>query len=395
MRFRIAAVPSIGRAVRVERPGRDADATQDLYERYAAQILGFCVNQLGSRDEAEDAVQSTFLNAHRALQRGVTPDAELPWLFKIAHNVCLTRRRSTRRRTRVESPSDLGAVQDVLPAPPRESADELMRLTDALEDMPSSQRRAIVLREWRGLSYHEIAEELKLSQSAVETLIFRARRTLASKLRTENDRPRPLSRIRKAFDAGALLTGLKTLFEGGAAAKVAVVAVAASGTAVAVTVPHHHAQKGHPPKKVAAANVQHPAKAAAAVPAASSKHVRRAKKVRAASHAAAKPAAGLTQTGAQAAAQAEVPAATVLHEAPTEAAVDVAAPEQAKTPPGQAKKLDEPEPARGRDNPKPKDMVAAAPEPAEPPVAEPETPAAEHGPPADPGNAEKDKEPKK
>ncbi len=354
------------------------------------------MNQLGSRDEAEDAVQSTFLNAHRALQRGVTPDAELPWLFKIAHNVCLTRRRSTRRRTRVESPSDLGAVQDVLPAPARESADELMRLTDALEDMPSSQRRAIVLREWRGLSYHEIADELELSQSAVETLIFRARRTLASKLRTENGRPRPLSRIRKAFDAGALLTGLKTLFEGGAAAKVAVVAVAASGTAVAVTVPQHHAKKAHPSKKVAAAHVQRPTKAAAGLPAVR-KHVRHAKKVRAATHAPAKPAAGATQTGVQAAAQTEVPAATVLHEAPTEAAVDVAAPEQAKSPPGQARKPDEPKPeqARGRDQPKPKDLVAAAPERAEPPAAAPETPAAEHGPPVDPGNAEKDKGPKK
>ena len=82
----MAAVPSIGRAAGVERP-READATQDLYQRYSSQILGFCVNQLGSRDEAEDAMQSTFLNAHRALQRGVEPEAELAWLFKIAHNV--------------------------------------------------------------------------------------------------------------------------------------------------------------------------------------------------------------------------------------------------------------------------------------------------------------------
>ena len=50
--------------------------------------------------------------------------------------------------------------------------------TDALSHMPDNQRRAILLREWQGLSYHEIASELKLSQSAVETLIFRARRTL-------------------------------------------------------------------------------------------------------------------------------------------------------------------------------------------------------------------------
>ena len=237
MRSAIAAVPSIGRAAHVERAAREADATQDLYERYSGQILGFCVNQLGSRDEAEDALQSTFLNAHRALQRGVTPEAELAWLFKIAHNVCLTRRRSTRRRGRVESPSDFAVVQDLVPAPSHDSPDALMRLTEALGHMPESQRRAILLREWQGLSYHEIADELNLSQSAVETLIFRARRTLAANLESEPARPSRLARMRHALDAGALLAALKGLFGGGAAVKVATVAVAASGTIVVATVP--------------------------------------------------------------------------------------------------------------------------------------------------------------
>ena len=237
-RSAIAAVPSIGRAAHVERAAREADATQDLYERYSGQIFGFCVNKLGSRDEAEDALQSTFLNAHRALQRGVTPEAELAWLFKIAHNVCLTRHRSTRRRGRVESPSDFAAVQDVVPAPRQESPEDLMRLTEALEHMPESQRRAILLREWQGLSYHEIADELELSQSAVETLIFRARRTLASNLESEAKQPGALSRMRKALDGGMLLAAIKGLFEGGAAVKVAAVAVAASGTVVVATAPN-------------------------------------------------------------------------------------------------------------------------------------------------------------
>ena len=183
----------------------------DLYERYSGQIFGFCVNRLGSREEAEDALQSTFLNAHRALQRGVTPDAELPWLFKIAHNVCLTRRRSTRRRGRVEAPSDLESVQDVVPAPPRESRDELIELTGALTEMPDNQRRAILLREWQGLSYHEIARELELSPSAVETLIFRARRTLAANLES---RPGLLARARQALDLGGLVTAAKRSLRG-------------------------------------------------------------------------------------------------------------------------------------------------------------------------------------
>ncbi len=254
-RSAIAAVPSIGRAAHVERAAREADATQDLYERYSGQIFGFCVNKLGSRDEAEDALQSTFLNAHRALQRGVTPEAELAWLFKIAHNVCLTRRRSTRRRGRVESPSDFAAVQDVLAAPPQESSEDLMRLTEALEHMPESQRRAILLREWQGLSYHEIADELKLSQSAVETLIFRARRALASNLESEAKQPGALSRMRKALDAGALLAMLKGLFEGGAAAKVAAVAVA-SGTVVVAAGPSAPTAKPVPEQQAVAPLVQ-------------------------------------------------------------------------------------------------------------------------------------------
>jgi RNA polymerase sigma factor (sigma-70 family) len=233
----IAAAESIGRAARIEpRPAR-ADATHDLYENYSRQVFGFCVNQLGSRDEAEDAVQSTFLNAHRALQRGVTPESELAWLFKIAHNVCLTRRRSARRRVRVEAASDLQAMQDVIPAPVRESADELIRLADALAHMPENQRRAILLREWQGCSYHEIGAELGLSQSAVETLIFRARRSLAANLKVEPERTSVLARARAALDVGSLLAVAKTLFGGGAVVKAAAAAVAVSGAAVVATSP--------------------------------------------------------------------------------------------------------------------------------------------------------------
>ena len=196
----------MGRATRVEPRATRADATQDLYERFSGKIYGFCVNQLGSRDDAEDAVQSTFLNAHRALQRGVAPRAELAWLFKIAHNVCLTRRRSTSRRGRVEAVTDLDAMQDYVPAPARESADDLIRLTDALAHMLDSQRRAILLREWQGLSYREIAVELELSQSAVEALIFRARRSLAANLEpaVESDTPL-LERVRQAIDVAGVL----------------------------------------------------------------------------------------------------------------------------------------------------------------------------------------------
>src|SRR5213075_1860196 len=125
-----------------------ADAAGALYERYSAQIFGYCMHQLGSREEAEDAVQTTFMNAFRGLQRGIVPELESAWLFKIAHNVCLSRRRTTWRRGRIESPTDFEIVEELAPAPSRR-ADELMGLQDVLEQMPENQRRAILLREWQ------------------------------------------------------------------------------------------------------------------------------------------------------------------------------------------------------------------------------------------------------
>ena len=179
----MSAVPSVNRASFAGGPARapQAATTEGLYERHSAKILGYCMHQLGSREEAEDAVQTTFMNAFRALGRGVVPEAETAWLFKIAENVCLSRRRSSWRRGRIESPSDFDVIEEIVPGPSRQR-DELIGIEDALASMPEQQRRAILLREWQGLSYREIAGELEISQSAVETLIFRARRSLAQAL---------------------------------------------------------------------------------------------------------------------------------------------------------------------------------------------------------------------
>ena len=248
----MAAVPSIGRAVRVEgAPAPEADLTRALYEQYANQIFRYCVHQLGSREEAEDAVQSTFLNAFRGIKRGVVPELESAWLFKIAHNVCLSRRRTSWRRGRIESPTDFDVVEEMTPAPSRRS-DELIGLQDVLEQMPDNQRRAILLREWQGLSYREIAEELELSQAAVETLIFRARRSLAAGLEQPPEAKK--RKLVRGADLGNLLAGIKSLLVGGgAAAKIAAtVAVVSAGTVVAAAPVQQHRAHSHRPTAPAA-----------------------------------------------------------------------------------------------------------------------------------------------
>jgi len=158
------------------------DATDELYRRYGKKLYAYCLYELRSREEAEDAVQTTFLNAFRGLQRGTTTRFEQAWLYKIARNVCIARRSSSGRRQRLEAPSDFEMLEETIPSGASADSLELMGLEDALVRMPENQRWAILLREWQGLTYREIANELGVTQGAIEMLIFRARRTLAAAL---------------------------------------------------------------------------------------------------------------------------------------------------------------------------------------------------------------------
>jgi RNA polymerase sigma-70 factor, ECF subfamily len=185
-----------------------------LFERHSRRILGYCMRRLRSREDAEDAVQQTFINAYRGLRQGTTPRSELAWLFKIAENVCRERRRAAWRRGRLEvaqSPEGIAT----LASPEHEPSIELDGLADALARLAPNQQRAILLREWQGLSYREIAHELGVTEAAVETLLFRARRSLARRL----DR----SRIAALGNLGSLAAWAKSLL-GGAAAKLAATA---------------------------------------------------------------------------------------------------------------------------------------------------------------------------
>ena len=156
---------------------------------------------------------------------------EQAWLLSIARNVCLSRTDAARRRA-VEVAQDPHALEETIaaPAPPA----ELDGLTDALATLTEQQRHAILLREWHGLAYSEIAEQLELSQAAVETLLFRARRSLAR-------------RLRQPLGIGSFVPWLRSLGEGGAA-KVALgaaaVAVTATTGAGAIVSQRQH-QPGH------------------------------------------------------------------------------------------------------------------------------------------------------
>ncbi len=211
------------------REGSAQERTGDLYERYYDRVFGYCLYKLGDRQEAEDATQTTFLWVMRALEHGIEPRLEANWLFTIAQNACRARIKTRGRKRERETLSDPQILEQV--APGRTGVqDELLGLEDALRDMPELQRQAIILREWRGFSYKEIAAELDLTDAAVETLIFRARRSLASRL--ENPNARSAKRATSAVNFGWLLSGAKSLLGLGGAANLA--ALAASAAAVAI-----------------------------------------------------------------------------------------------------------------------------------------------------------------
>ena len=156
---------------------RAADELDELYRRYAAEVFRYAYAVLGNRSDAEDVTQTTFVNALRALERGEQPRKPSNWLITIAHNLIRQRFRQQQARPHeVELDRDVPAAEADDQSP---SIDELVR---ALQRIPATQRQALVLRELEGRTYGEIGEVLGVSQSALEALIFRARRSLAEEL---------------------------------------------------------------------------------------------------------------------------------------------------------------------------------------------------------------------
>ena len=148
-----------------------------LYRKHAGDVYRYALVVLRNEADAEDVTQTTFLNAFRAMEKGERPRSPQNWLIAIAHNVCRQRfRQSQRRPAEVVYEDELAETmveEDPL------TAEDIRR---ALGHLAFNQRSALVMRELEGRSYQEIGEILNLSVSAVETLIFRARRALREQL---------------------------------------------------------------------------------------------------------------------------------------------------------------------------------------------------------------------
>ncbi|MBM2821603.1 MAG: hypothetical protein HW413_349 [Thermoleophilia bacterium] len=157
---------------------RASSEVDDLYRKHGGEIYRYALAVLGNHADAEDVTQTTFLNAYRSLEQGLRPRKPANWLLTIASNTIKQRFRQEQTRPRQVELDErtMEASRDEDDGP---SVGELLV---ALSKIPPQQRQAIVLREFEGRSYAEIAEILGVTTTALETLLFRARRSLAEEL---------------------------------------------------------------------------------------------------------------------------------------------------------------------------------------------------------------------
>jgi RNA polymerase sigma factor (sigma-70 family) len=163
----------------------DAAAAQELlaelHQCHGRTVLGLCRLLLRDPAEAEDAAQQTFLSAYRSLLAGNEPGHPAAWLATIARNECRGR---VQQRMRQPVPEQLPEeLASTLPQPLEAAVrrGELSVLFSAISGLPRRQRDALLLREFSGLSYAELAEALAVSEPAVESLLVRARRGLRAR----------------------------------------------------------------------------------------------------------------------------------------------------------------------------------------------------------------------
>jgi len=162
------------------------EAFELLYRRYRPRIVAYVRGMVGDHARAEDIAQEAFMSALRGLRDSAQEISFRPWMYEIAKNASIDHLRRARRGAEVSidaddfSPQEEGRISQSVSGTDAEAArrKELESLQMAFGDLPESQHQILVMRELEGLSYDRIGSRLGLTRGAVESQLFRARRTL-------------------------------------------------------------------------------------------------------------------------------------------------------------------------------------------------------------------------
>jgi RNA polymerase sigma-70 factor, ECF subfamily len=168
----------------------DLDSFNQLVTRWERPIYALAYRTLGREEDARDVVQEAFLRAFRGL-RGFKGEAKFSsWLYRITLNLCRDWIRKERRAPIVQVPEgtdpiDLADDQ----AAPTESVEELVARRElsqavarAMAELPEEQRTAIMLKEYHGLTFQEIADLLDCPLSTVKTRLYQGLSVLRRRL---------------------------------------------------------------------------------------------------------------------------------------------------------------------------------------------------------------------
>jgi RNA polymerase sigma-70 factor (ECF subfamily) len=159
--------------------GGDVDSFNQLILRWERPIYALAYRVIGRQEDARDVCQETFLRAFRALP-GFKGQAKFSsWLYRIALNLCRDWVRRQRRSPIVEAPEGVDPVELAAEREPAASVEELVsrrELSAAVEEamalLPEEQRTAIILKEYHGMTFQEIAELQGCPLSTVKTRLY-------------------------------------------------------------------------------------------------------------------------------------------------------------------------------------------------------------------------------
>jgi RNA polymerase sigma-70 factor (ECF subfamily) len=174
--------------IRLVRSGR-SEAFNEIVERYQDKIFNAVYRQVGNVTDASDIVQHVFMNAYRKLGSFKEESNLGTWLYRIAFNQSVTffRERGRKRAVsmNISSGDDEISVEPVTESGPSDATarGELQaRIQEALQTLDEESRQIVILREFEGHSYEEIAEILEIPLGTVRSKLHRARLALKEKL---------------------------------------------------------------------------------------------------------------------------------------------------------------------------------------------------------------------
>ena len=150
-----------------------------LVQSYAPYVYRTAFALLQDKNEAEDASQEVFLKIYRSIGQLSNPYAFQSWLKQIITHTCLDRLKKQHPTPTADSELDMAAVET------SQNLDQHLIIQDALQRLSTEYRETLILREWQGYSYQEIAEMSGVPVGTVKSRIHTARMQLAKMLSDE------------------------------------------------------------------------------------------------------------------------------------------------------------------------------------------------------------------